>query len=57
MSTVTIAWLAERTAPTGNIGLFVGLAVAAYALPGALGALALARHLADRSLIIEPVGV
>src|SRR6266508_2937413 len=41
MSTVTIAWLAVRTAPAGELGLFVGLAVAAYTLPGAVGALAL----------------
>lgn len=48
MSTVTIAWLAVRTAPAGKIGLFVGLAVAAYTLPGAVGALALGRHLRHR---------
>lgn len=48
MSTVTIAWLAVRTAPAGRIGLFVGLAVAAYTLPGAVGALALGRHLRHR---------
>ena len=29
MSTVTIAWLAVRTAPRGQVGLFVGLALAA----------------------------
>jgi hypothetical protein len=34
MSTVTIAWLAVRIAPAGNLGLFVGLAIAAYTLPG-----------------------
>lgn len=34
MSTVTVAWLAVRIAPAGRLGLFVGLAVAAYALPG-----------------------
>src|SRR5437763_11559188 len=48
MSTVTIAWLAVRTAPTGELGLFVGLAVAAYTLPGAAGALAFGRYLRDR---------
>jgi MFS family permease len=48
MSTVTIAWLAVRTAPSGQIGLFVGLAVAAYTLPGAVGALALGRYLRRR---------
>jgi predicted MFS family arabinose efflux permease len=48
MSTVTIAWLAVRTAPAGELGLFVGLAVAAYTLPGAVGALALGRYLRHR---------
>ena len=48
MSTVTIAWLALRTAPAGQLGLFVGLALAAYTLPGAVGALALGRYLRDR---------
>jgi hypothetical protein len=46
MSTVTIAWLAVRTAPAGKLGLFVGLAVAAYTLPAAIGALG--RHLRHR---------
>ena len=32
MSTVTIAWLAVRVAPAGRLGLFVGLAIAAYTL-------------------------
>jgi MFS family permease len=48
MSTVTIAWLAVRTAPAGKLGVFVGLAVAAYTLPAAIGALALGRHLRHR---------
>ena len=48
MSTVTIAWLAVQTAPAGELGLFVGLAVAAYTLPGAVGALALGRYLRHR---------
>ena len=48
MSVVTIAWLAVRTAPAGKLGLFVGLAVAAYTLPGAIGALALGRYLRHR---------
>ena len=48
MSIVTIAWLAVRTAPAGRLGLFVGLAVAAYALPGAVGALTLGRYLRHR---------
>jgi hypothetical protein len=40
ISVVTIAWLAIRLAPRGHLGLFVGIAVAAYSLPGAAGALA-----------------
>src|SRR5579864_4022932 len=48
MSTVTIAWLAVRTAPAGALGLYVGLAVAAYTLPGALGAITLGRILGHR---------
>lgn len=48
MSTVTIAWLAVQTAPAGQLGLFVGLSVAAYTLPGAVGALALGRYLRRR---------
>ncbi len=54
MSTVTIAWLAVRTAPAGEVGLFVGLAVAAYTLPGAVGALPLAdiSAIALRALVL-----
>jgi MFS family permease len=48
MSTVTIAWLAIRTAPAGALGLYVGLAVAAYTLPAAVGAVALGRLLRHR---------
>src|SRR6266852_218739 len=48
ISTVTIAWLAVRTAPAGELGLFVGLAVAAYTLPGAVGALVLGGYLRQR---------
>jgi MFS family permease len=48
MSLVTIAWLAVQTAPAGELGLFVGLAVAAYTLPGAVGALAFGRYLRHR---------
>lgn len=40
LSIVTIAWLAVRIAPAGEVGLFVGLAVAAYTLPGVIGAVA-----------------
>jgi hypothetical protein len=49
ISTVTIAWLAVRTAPAGYLGLFVGLAVAADTLPGIIGALrfALSRRQQD----------
>ncbi len=48
ISTVTIAWLAVRTAPSGSLGLFVGFAVAAYTLPGVLGGLTLGRILRGR---------
>jgi MFS family permease len=48
MSAVTIAWLAVRTAPSGRLGLYVGLALAAYTLPGAAGALGLGRYLRHR---------
>jgi predicted MFS family arabinose efflux permease len=48
MSTVTIAWLAVRVAPTGELGVFVGLAVAAYTLPGVIGALTFGRVLRRR---------
>jgi Transmembrane secretion effector len=49
ISTVTIAWLAIRVAPDDQVGLLVGLAVAAYTLPGVIGALAFAPLLRDRS--------
>jgi MFS family permease len=55
MSTVTIAWLAVRIAPAGMLGLYVGLAVAAYTLPGAVGAVALGpvlRHRPARALVL-----
>jgi MFS family permease len=48
MSVVTIAWLAVRIAPAGESGVFVGLALAAYTLPGVVGALAFARFLRGR---------
>jgi MFS family permease len=48
MSTVTIAWLAVRVAPAGELGVFVGLAVASYTLPGVIGALAFGRLLRRR---------
>jgi MFS transporter, DHA3 family, macrolide efflux protein len=37
MSAVAIAWLALKLAPAGGRGLWVGAAVAAYSLPGAVG--------------------
>jgi predicted MFS family arabinose efflux permease len=48
MSAVTIAWLAVRIAPEGEVGVFVGLALAAYTLPGVIGALAFGRVLRGR---------
>ncbi|MGW2236716.1 MFS transporter [Streptomyces sp. NPDC001759] len=45
MSVVTVAWLAVLIAPPGHSGLVVGAAVAAYALPGAAGALVFGRLL------------
>jgi hypothetical protein len=48
LSTVTIAWLAVRIAAASEVGLFVGLAVAAYTLPGVIGALAFGRLLRGR---------
>jgi predicted MFS family arabinose efflux permease len=49
ISMVTIAWLAILVAPADQVGLFVGLAVAAYTLPGVIGALAFASLLRGRS--------
>jgi MFS family permease len=48
LSTVTIAWLAVVTAPPGDEGVFVGVAVAAYTLPGVVGAVLLRRYVASR---------
>ncbi|HEY7464288.1 MAG TPA: MFS transporter [Candidatus Limnocylindria bacterium] len=48
ISTVTIAWLAVGIAPAGLLGLYVGLAVAAYTLPGVIGALTFGRFLRGR---------
>ncbi|GHH88254.1 putative multidrug-efflux transporter [Streptomyces sulfonofaciens] len=45
MSGVAVAWLAVLIAPPGRTGLLVGAAVAAYALPGAVGALVFGRWL------------
>jgi MFS family permease len=55
MSTVTVAWLAVLIAPPDALGVFVGLAVAAYTLPGVIGALALSpvlQHRPSRTLVI-----
>lgn len=49
MSVVTIAWLALAIAPSGDTGVYVGLAVAAYTLPGVIGGIALRRLLGRRS--------
>jgi hypothetical protein len=52
ISTVTIAWLAVSIAPASEVGLFVGLAVAAYTLPGVIGAVALGRLLRGRAMLM-----
>jgi len=39
MSFVAVAWLAIELAPQATAGLWVGGAVAAYTLPGVIGAL------------------
>ena len=54
MSAVAVGWLAIRIAPPADRNLVVGLAVAAYTLPGAAGAVLLAkplRALAGRHLV------
>ncbi len=45
MSFVAVAWLAIELAPRATAGLWVGGAVAAYTLPGVLGALVFGRRL------------
>lgn len=45
MSVVAVAWLAMEIAPPGRSGLLLGAALAAYALPGAVGALLFGRWL------------
>lgn len=59
MSFVAVAWLAIELAPQAGAGLWVGGAVAAYTLPGVLGALVLGRRLrrvpARRLLIADSV--
>ncbi len=49
MSVVTIAWLALQIAPEGDSGVYVGLAMAAYTLPGVIGGITLGRFLRGRS--------
>lgn len=49
MSMVSVAWLAVLVARPGTVAVFVGMAVAAYTLPGAAGALALSRFLRRRA--------
>ncbi|MEU8472145.1 MFS transporter [Streptomyces sp. NPDC029006] len=43
MTVVAVAWLALALGPDGGQGALAGIAVAAYVLPGALGALVLGR--------------
>ena len=57
MTVVAVAWMALALGPEGGQGALIGIAVAAYILPGALGALVLGRWLrrlpAQRLLIID----
>lgn len=59
MSAVAVAWLAIELAPRASAGTWVGAAVAAYALPGVVGALTLGRWLrrfpARRLLVVDSV--
>lgn len=59
MSAVAVAWLAIQLAPPSTAGMWVGAAVAAYALPGVVGALTLGRWLrrfpARRLLVVDSV--
>lgn len=55
LSAVTVAWLAVLISPPGHLGVYVGIALAAYTLPAAVGALALAgvlRHRPSRTLVM-----
>ncbi len=45
MSFVAVAWLAIELAPEATVGLWVGAAVAAYTLPGVVGALVFGRRM------------
>ncbi len=49
MAVVAVSWLALELTPAPNRGLWVAGAVAAYTLPGAAGALLLARFLRHRA--------
>jgi DHA3 family macrolide efflux protein-like MFS transporter len=49
MSTVAVSWLALALAPSDQRGTWVALAIAAYTLPGAFGALLFGRFLNGRS--------
>ncbi|MEU9419983.1 MFS transporter [Streptomyces sp. NPDC048272] len=57
MSVVAVAWSAFALGPDGGQGTLAGIAVAAYVLPGALGALVLGRWMrrlpARRLLVID----
>ncbi|MER6386950.1 MFS transporter [Streptomyces sp. NPDC001523] len=57
MSVIAVAWLAFALGPDGGQGALAGIAVAAYVLPGALGALILGRWMrrlpARRLLVID----
>src|SRR6266540_2310042 len=59
MSFVAVAWLAIELAPQATAGLWVGGAVAAYTLPGVVGALVFGRRLrrvpAGRLLLADNV--
>ncbi|MGA5353733.1 hypothetical protein ACPCJU_15320 [Streptomyces thermodiastaticus] len=55
MTVVAVAWLALELVPDGGQGAPAGIAVAAYVLPGALGALVLGRwmrRLSARRLLV-----
>jgi predicted MFS family arabinose efflux permease len=49
MSVLGVAWLALQLAAPGSRAVVVGLAVAAYSLPGAVGSFTLGRWLSSRS--------
>jgi MFS family permease len=59
MSFVAVAWLAIELSPQSTAGLWVGGAVAAYTLPGVVGALVFGRRLrrvsAKRLLLVDNV--